>query len=1328
MPAPTPDDILEAAKLAAAVYGGDPHGTYSAEEAFGDIGWSAIDLDDLDPVFGLGSRYQIKDGYFDIGIVQIGVAEKDGVWAVSFRGTTASEIGDWLLNLKNFSGEMSAYDYFEIFVQPFFDSVLDAATNAGVEKIIVTGHSQGGVLAESALRYSDDDRLTGVTFGSPGTFLDSFYDVDDNRIVNIGHQDGSGSGDLVFNSTILETRLGHDLSVDLQDEDDDLLEQHAVERYRETAELIADALSDASLADGYASISIRDFDSAVIGTSVESRVLVGDEYANIVLGDEGDDDIAAGAGNDLVVGGVCNDSLAGGRGEDLIFGSEDEDFIQGGDGGDTLFGDGLDPTLGSKDWLFGDMGNDTLHGGGGEDTLYGNGDNDQLFGGEGNDTLSGGDGNDWLDGGRGEDVLLLDQGEDVLVGGPDDDTYIISGSIGGTNTIVDVGSGNTLIFQTAQPGDLTFRKEGRDLLVTDNGGADAVRLSAFFLNDASVPEQASYHDWTVRTGTTVLPLSQILASIPENDWGPVPPPPAPADPAEDIGRGVEIREAPVTLAPGESVDVQDLIDFISGSWNDFDLIRIEDRRGQSYSGRLSENGDDFEQGAEVWAWTDSGRSHPNYEDDRLSSDIDLDDLRFEGGQGQNDLRFVFYAYDANGDLELWSYEGTNLSFTTSVYSTEAPNTDAPSLATTNLQTTADAELPLQLSASDSQTDNPMVEVEILTAPGNGRLELFGESYFAGDTVNVASSILDEIKFVGGARDETYQLRARAFDGSLHSDWASFTITVANQAPATTPDSLNLAPGVARPITESLLLRNDVDIDGDEITLLSISSTDEINVTSTGNAWLFEADRNAKGTQTLSYVVSDGTDTATGVISVTVSIPDWRLSELDDVFQLEAGFGSIFGLGGNDTLTGGAWQDEIDGGAGQDLLNGLGGNDTLRGGDGLDTLYGGRGADFLFGGDAADTLYGEGGVDVLWGQDGTDFIDGGASGDVIRGGRGDDSIYGRAGNDTIRGEEGADLLSGGGGADFLFGGDEGDTLFGEAGVDVLWGQDGVDFIDGGGSGDMIRGGRGDDTITGRTGEDTIHGEDGNDSIFGGYDGDLIYGDSGRDLLDGFNGNDEIWGGDDGDRLVGGRGDDVLYGGHGKDFLVGSDGDDTMTGGTGGDSFFYYVRAGAGEDTITDFNSFNDAIVLFDSGFDDFAAVLAATSDVNGDAVITLGAGQTLTLSGVTKASLQSDDIRLETTGGGADANAIGTSRSGDGRFDVTGPSDTFNLADLPARVALDEAGALAPDLSWLMVEGPEDMQGRQMEGLNGGMSLAVNTDAFGWDGATDQTGAFWDHFA
>lgn len=175
--------------------------------------------------------------------------------------------------------------------------------------------------------------------------------------------------------------------------------------------------------------------------------------------------------------------------------------------------------------------------------------------------------------------------------------------------------------------------------------------------------------------------------------------------------------------------------------------------------------------------------------------------------------------------------------------------------------------------------------------------------------------------------------------------------------------------------------------------------------------------------------------------------------------------TIFGLAGNDAITGGTVADFLYGGLGSDTVSGGSGNDNVYGGDTSAAADG-----------AADTLRGDAGGDTFF-FDSLDVLAGGADRDLARavtnslgftlnataasietvyGSGGNDSItalgmtdaavfYGNGGNDTLIGGSGADTLYGGLGNDRLSGGIGNDILSGEAGSDLLYGGVGNDKL-------------------------------------------------------------------------------------------------------------------------------------------------------------------------------------------------------------------------------------------------------------------------------------------
>lgn len=119
---------------------------------------------------------------------------------------------------------------------------------------------------------------------------------------------------------------------------------------------------------------------------------------------------------------------------------------------------------------------------------------------------------------------------------------------------------------------------------------------------------------------------------------------------------------------------------------------------------------------------------------------------------------------------------------------------------------------------------------------------------------------------------------------------------------------------------------------------------------------------------------------------------------------------IFGLAGDDRLSGGTGPDCLDGGVGDDDLDGGAGKDLVRGDSGRDLVEGGAQNDEVLGGGGSDTVIGGAGTDRVDGADG------------------DDIVQGNAGNDLLRGGLGSDVLSDGGNANVFEGGDGPDMVF------------------------------------------------------------------------------------------------------------------------------------------------------------------------------------------------------------------------------------------------------------------------------------------------------------
>jgi Ca2+-binding RTX toxin-like protein len=229
----------------------------------------------------------------------------------------------------------------------------------------------------------------------------------------------------------------------------------------------------------------------------------------------------------------------------------------------------------------------------------------------------------------------------------------------------------------------------------------------------------------------------------------------------------------------------------------------------------------------------------------------------------------------------------------------------------------------------------------------------------------------------------------------------------------------------------------------------------------------------------------------------------------------------------------------------------------------------------------------------------------------------ENLTGSAFNDTLTGNAGANVLSG------LAGND---TLTGGAGNDILNGGAGNDHMDGGAAGS--------DTAsyvdataavtvnlvsataqnTGGSGTDTLLNFE---NLTGSNFNDMLSGNAGANTLNGLGGNDS---------LNGAAGIDTLSGGAGNDRLIGGAGNDNLDGGAGTDSFVF--DKAFGKDIVTGFvatGAAHDTIDFSTAVFANFAAVHSHMAQSGADVVITLDASDTVTLKGVTLASLTAGDF-------------------------------------------------------------------------------------------------------
>ena len=168
----------------------------------------------------------------------------------------------------------------------------------------------------------------------------------------------------------------------------------------------------------------------------------------------------------------------------------------------------------------------------------------------------------------------------------------------------------------------------------------------------------------------------------------------------------------------------------------------------------------------------------------------------------------------------------------------------------------------------------------------------------------------------------------------------------------------------------------------------------------------------------------------------------------------------------------------------------------------------------------------------------------------------------------------------------------DLLIGSPDAEELRGLDGDDTLEARGGDDTLTGGDGADTLDGGDGVDIIDYSESNAPIRADLNarvglGGHAQGDFYVDLegVIGTNFSDEIFGDIDDNILIGGSGDDSISGAVGDDIITGGVGDDVLMGDDGSDSFTY--EAGFGDDRIVEGASASDVDRII------FGASIAAT---------------------------------------------------------------------------------------------------------------------------------------
>ena len=1024
-----------------------------------------------------------------------------------------------------------------------------------------------------------------------------------------------------------------------------------------------------TITDGTSTITYSEIEAVRLGSGNDT-VEAGTETAAL--------DIDAGAGDDLFsAGSTSGDNIFDGQGgNDTIFGGSGNETLGGGSGNDSISGGAGDDNIsggGDADTLLGGLGNDTIDGVQGDDLIFGGDGDDLILGGEGADTMTGGAGADVMVGGGDADTFLLADGfgndtiggGDTATTGANYDTINLNGlsnpvsvvfTGAGAGTITDSVTGDTISFSGIEQLILT---EGNDTVdatldngstyIQTRGGDDFIQGSPgndIYDDEIFGPDGQGNDTFIGGDGNDEL-------------WG---------------GTG---NDSLVGGLGADSIDGQSGDDIIDGGAGNDSL-----QGGVGNDSILGGDGDDLIDDRQPFGTlvndADTVTGSTGFDaflfdgDPGTSARIILDDG--SGTANDGDIELDLVTVSSTGD-------GANLTLQGFTYGTDNVflSEQWASLSTTKIAS-GHHQVTVTYDNGNSQTFDILHDNGTAFDPAQVFYTYAGNDTLIGDAGNdTINGAFGNDSITGGTGTDLVNAGAGDDTIGLGDNHGADTIAGGEDADGTDRDVLDIYENGTGQGATVLYTGNEagtVEFDG---TPGVVSTFSEIEVMDgTNEADSIDASITTDGVEVYSnwgddtVIGGSGADTIYGGLGAD-SLTGGGGADLIDG---QEGNDTILGGQGNDTLIGGDGQNYLDGGAGDDSLvgnaTGLGSFTQMEGGAGADTIDGSAGdwdiasyftsvdgvtvdlSDGLTesGGDAqGDLLIG---IEQIDGSNvANDTIIADDSGLLIKGWGGDDSLVGGAGNDTLEGGDGNDTVAGGDGGDTILLGSGNDSATGEAGNDTIAGGDGNDTLAGGSGNDTLSGGTGDDSLFGGTFADTLDGGDGDDTLDGGLGADILTGGADADtfvLTDGY-GNDTITGGET--ITTGTDFDTIDVSAVTTDTTVTLSATEagTITDGTSTASFseIEAVTLGGGRDTLmlgtgsgsltlTSFDLTDsgdgstrdqlDVSGLTSDGFTPVHAGDVVVTDTNGDgsgdAILTFPGGESLTLVGVSAASVSDID--------------------------------------------------------------------------------------------------------
>ncbi|GAB5389127.1 MAG: hypothetical protein Alpg2KO_20950 [Alphaproteobacteria bacterium] len=190
-----------------------------------------------------------------------------------------------------------------------------------------------------------------------------------------------------------------------------------------------------------------------------------------------------------------------------------------------------------------------------------------------------------------------------------------------------------------------------------------------------------------------------------------------------------------------------------------------------------------------------------------------------------------------------------------------------------------------VATNDFDANDDPLSYALISGPASGDLQLQGNGDF---TYTPDAEFSGQVSF-------TYRVTAGG-----QTDTATATITIA--AVTDRPDAVDdTGAGDEDTQITGNVLRNDSDVEGDDLTATRISGPQNGSLTlSPGGSYVYTPDLNFNGTDSFVYQVSDGTDISTATVSLTIAAVNDAPIARADSFTVEEETALNGSVGDNDT--------------------------------------------------------------------------------------------------------------------------------------------------------------------------------------------------------------------------------------------------------------------------------------------------------------------------------------------------------------------------------------------------------------------------------------------